>query len=773
MRERLRLSEGWFSLILLLLVVLTVAWSFQAGGLAEGLHVLPTVAAIGVLVGFLGAKSHLPGLLVHPLGLILGVVCCFLLVSTVVVLPPQAQALGGSLPSWTALLAGKAQFIVERLQIWVAAAYQGEINADPLPFVAQMAALTWLLAFYGAWFLFRSHWVWGAVLPSGLAVFLGVYYAPPRLLVYFILYLFWALILIVRGNVYQREREWQRHHIVYDQHIGFDFLRHGALLSLAVIGLVWLVPRPSDPGRLGDPWQRLQGPWQRVQEEWSRLYASLSYREQSGVTSFGRTVTLGGAISLSSTQVMEVQAPEAHYWRAVVLDRYTGLGWVDTSASTLQRAAGASLTGSSTYQARKPLVQTVALLRSGEPLLYAAADPEQVQMPTRLQVQVSSESGPSPPGGFEVSAIYGLGLGRGSRYVVRSLVSTASVRALREAGTAYPAWVTDRYLQWAATLPPRIRDLAQEVAGGAATPYDQAAAIEGYLRGLRYNQGIDAAPAGRDPVDWFLFDSQEGYCTYFASAMVLMCRALGLPARYAQGYAPGEYVAARQAFVVRELDAHAWPEVYFPGYGWIEFEPTPSQPPIARPSDEGDTAAGVVPGLPPGEREGGDRSDVPPPPEGERGEQGLPQGHSLFRRALWLELALFGLLVALAAGYGWRFARRWRALRPLERVYLRLTWASGLLGVSAHPYQTPLEFGRSLVAALGPTGEPARQIVQLYVRERFGGRAPTEPELAAAESAWQGLRRPIVGRAVRLRLAAWQARCRRARGHAFPELHDG
>lgn len=759
MLERLRLREGWSSLLLLLLVLLTMAWSFEAGGLSEGLRILPSVVMLGVLVGFASAKSRLPGILAHPLGLAVGAVFCFLLLSTLILVPPDVHSAGAGSPGWAATVQIKGQILIERMEAWLSAALHAETNADPLPFVVQMAALSWLLAFYGAWFLFRSHWVWGAVLPGGLAIFLSVYYAPPRLLVYFMLYLFWALVLVVRTNVYAHESEWQRHHVVYDQYIGLEFLRDGALISLAVVALIWLIPRPNIPGRLGEHWQGLQSPWQRVQEEWNRLYASLSYREQTGMASFGRTLTLGGAVNLGSTPILEVQAPEARYWRAVLLDRYTGLGWVDTSPSTVHFGAGAPLTYWAAYQARKVMVQTVTMMRRGEPLLFAAAEPLQLHAAARAQVNAAAEEEDGPAAlPFEVSAIYTPDLGRDNRYLVRSMVSTASVRGLRAAGADYPKWVRERYLQLPESLPPRISALAHEVAGSKATPFEQAVAIESYLRGIRYSQAIDSPPAGQDPVDWFLFENKEGYCTYFASAMVLMCRTLGLPARFAQGYAPGEYVAEKKAFVVREADAHAWPEVFFPGYGWTEFEPTPSQPPLVRPSGEEEPEAGASPDLPGGEHGLGEEfgPDLPLPPLDELGDVTLPRQRTLFQRALWFELLTAGLLVALATGLGWRFGRRWRALRRIERLYLRLTWVSGLLGVSAHPFQTPLEFGRSLAAALGSRGDLAGQIVGLYVRDRYGCRRATDEELAAAGGAWHRLRLFVFGQAFRRRLSRWR-----------------
>ncbi|HLE02089.1 MAG TPA: transglutaminase-like domain-containing protein, partial [Dehalococcoidia bacterium] len=173
-------------------------------------------------------------------------------------------------------------------------------------------------------------------------------------------------------------------------------------------------------------------------------------------------------------------------------------------------------------------------------------------------------------------------IGRGQKYTVESSVSVASAEELREAGSRYPGWVTDHYLQLPEELPARVKDLAREVASSANNPYDKAKAIEAYLRNIPYSLQIEAPPRGRDGVDYFLFTQKKGYSDYHASAMVVMLRAVGIPARLATGYTAGDYDSLRKVYMVKESHGHAWPEVFFPRYGWVEFEPSPNQSPIVR-----------------------------------------------------------------------------------------------------------------------------------------------------------------------------------------------
>ena len=99
-------------------------------------------------------------------------------------------------------------------------------------------------------------------------------------------------------------------------------------------------------------------------------------------------------------------------------------------------------------------------------------------------------------------------------------------------------------------------------------------AIEAYLRTISYTLDVPAPPLDRDVADYFLFDLRRGYCDYFATAMVVLARSVGIPARLVTGYASGGYDVISAQFVVLEKDAHSWVEVYFPSYGWVEFEPT-------------------------------------------------------------------------------------------------------------------------------------------------------------------------------------------------------
>ncbi|HLZ11752.1 MAG TPA: DUF3488 and transglutaminase-like domain-containing protein [Candidatus Acidoferrum sp.] len=161
------------------------------------------------------------------------------------------------------------------------------------------------------------------------------------------------------------------------------------------------------------------------------------------------------------------------------------------------------------------------------------------------------------------------------RYFGISRLPQFQLEKLRAAGAEYPEDIRAAYLQLPA-LDPRIPALAQKITANSATPVDKAVAMEAYLR-TRYAYTLDlAGKPGKDPLAYFLFEKRAGHCEYFASAMAVMLRTLGIPSREINGFLPGEYNSLGGDYIVRASDAHSWVEAYFPGNGWVVFDPTPA-----------------------------------------------------------------------------------------------------------------------------------------------------------------------------------------------------
>jgi hypothetical protein len=160
-------------------------------------------------------------------------------------------------------------------------------------------------------------------------------------------------------------------------------------------------------------------------------------------------------------------------------------------------------------------------------------------------------------------------------YEVSSVPSNATSGELRAAGNKYPPNIRATYLQLP-PLDPRVTDLARQSTAAAANSYDKAVALQSYLQ-THFVYTLDqGSSTSSDPLANFLFVRKAGHCEYFATAMTVMLRSLGIPARYINGFQTGEYNDVGGDYIVRASDAHSWVEAYFPGRGWITFDPTPA-----------------------------------------------------------------------------------------------------------------------------------------------------------------------------------------------------
>ncbi|MFB6091226.1 MAG: DUF3488 and DUF4129 domain-containing transglutaminase family protein [Halobellus sp.] len=267
-----------------------------------------------------------------------------------------------------------------------------------------------------------------------------------------------------------------------------------------------------------------------------------------------------GSIRLSPSVRFTVESPRPQYWQTGAYDRYTGSGWVRTGSTRPYEGRLRGPPGPT-----EPLEQTVTAQDSIS-ILPAA------WRPVSVTGSVTDGALVTPQGNLRP----GRTLRPGERYTVRSRVPQASPERLRGAGTDYPERIRETYLQLPESTTQRVRERAANVTRGAETPYAEAVAIERYLEANKEYSLSVPAPSG-DVVDTFLFERDTGYCTYYATAMVVMLRSEGVPARFVTGYTSGDRNSDGE-YVVRGLNSHAWVQVYFPDVGWVRFDPTPGGP---------------------------------------------------------------------------------------------------------------------------------------------------------------------------------------------------
>ena len=375
---------------------------------------------------------------------------------------------------------------------------------------------------------------------------------------------------------------------------------------------------------------------------------------------------------LGDAPVMYVRTGAPAYWRGLVFDEYRDGAWTTTNHGyrEMQPYVPPRFMPPAPPHNLGTFVQTFRVLRPLPGVINAAYPIQSLYAPVAALREDAYGTFHTPDA-----------LRPGQTYSVVSYLPALSADALRgdELERVGPQ-NNPAYLD-PGTLSARARQMAVEATKGASNEFDAVMALTGYLqRGYQYTLDLPRVPAGRDPVDWFLFDVKTGYCEQFATAETLMLRSLGIPARLATGYGTGDYDPLLNQAVVREHDAHAWVEVWFSGHGWVPVDPTPGVAPLAATRFPNHWAGGGVARLLPHLTVGA--------PAAALGSLGV---------FAVVPLAM-GIAIVFVLAYAWLRRRVWRR-RPktppgeseLLRLYERL---QRRLGRRRAPPETPLEYQR-------------------------------------------------------------------------------
>jgi transglutaminase-like putative cysteine protease len=418
-----------------------------------------------------------------------------------------------------------------------------------------------------------------------------------------------------------------------------------------------------------------------------------------------------------------------YYWRSQTYDQYNGHVWIANTSRTEEIAAGTPYhpTLVALQDNYRRVIQHIERLQTGGGTLFATGDLLSADQPSLASWRAANDL---------IGALTDADI-----YTTDSRVQYVSVDQLRAAGNNYPESV-QRYLNLPDELPARVRDLALDLTIHQLNPYDRAVAIESYLREFPYSLDVPAPPANRDVADYFLFDLKKGYCDYYATSMAVLARAAGLPARLVVGYTSGSYDYEADRFVVREANAHAWVEIYFPGIGWVEFEPTASESPFPRPGETGtqDSSAAPLPTLATGTAPF---------------DWGALRPLSKIFGMVLAGLAVLLLILLPLPLESWQLYLR-PADQAVKTIYRRLYQRGRAWGVLADAAHTPNEFALAFSARLerragnprlAPIVSALRadldRLTGLYTRLLFGQHSLTRDEHRQAVHTWAHLRRTL------------------------------
>lgn len=432
--------------------------------------------------------------------------------------------------------------------------YQDVVAPAPVEtgFVLASAVALWCVAYVADWAAFRLWVPFEATLPAGT------------------LFLFTALLGVPRGRGWSvgiyaasmlgflllhrlARQDGTSHWVAERREQGHRSLLMvgGALAALAVVtGVVFgpALPGAGSPGVL-DP-------------------RSLREGDDSRVTISPLIDIKSRIVSQRDIEVFRVRSPEPAYWRLTSLEEFTGRIW--KSSGSYSEVDGTLPAAVSARIAASTFTQTFDIAALAAIWLPSAYEPRTLEV-DGVDVLYDEESA-------TLIVDKDVDTSDGLSYTVTSSSPRLTAEVLAGAGGEVPDDIRDTYLDLPDDFSPRVRELAAQLTADAGTPYEQARALQDHLQTFTYDLGVSAGHS-ENVLEQFLFDVQRGYCEQFAGAFAAMARAVGLPARVAVGFTTGvaEDPAQPDVYTVRGEHAHAWPEVFLTGAGWVSFEPTPGR----------------------------------------------------------------------------------------------------------------------------------------------------------------------------------------------------
>ncbi len=777
--ERLRLPSGTLPLAtFVVLLVLCLGNSTIAAQWVPGSEVLTSLALVAaLLMGVLALVRRVP----TPVALGIGLVLC-----------PLAAFVSAH-GTLVRTHPGDSGAALQLIGTWLGRIGSGDAANDTSFYLYLLCLLFWVVGGWLSWCSLRWRQPLLGLVPGAAAFATNVLNFPTDQNGYVVAFLVLTLGVLLWTSYVRQLASASRRRVRLSSDARWDFWESGVVVMAAVIAIGLVVPPLTTSDRTVDIENGSFRGWAELEQRLNHPVAFGSGAASGTSTGFATLARLSGPIQKTSGVVFTYSINGSfggtRYFRGYNLgSTTTGLGgsswrYTEPGAVNLQLEKEASVPYVETYQQQAGGSFKMQMLKPPSAATDVLVYPGTLTKMDRVTVAHNFRGGQPPAGLMPAErldtvdrlSVPGRGSSSGS-YQVTVQYSTATEDQLRGAGTDYPTWL-DPYRNFAgayrqsgdAEAPQplavtsyrskavlqRIQDLARRVTAGKDNPYDQTTAIESYLRSnYQYTLTPTEPPQGADPLDYFLFTSKEGYCEYFATAMGDMLRSLGIPVRLVNGYGPGSYDEKLGRYVVKESDAHTWVEGYFPGYGWIPFEPTPDGTyfPIPR------GAVGVVCASESeicnvGDTAGGGAGEANPRPDkGDllAGDQGLGGGGLAGSRVPGgFTGLLLGLLVAVVAIL--LAVTRYLRPRTVGGVWKRVSLLSRLVGVHSRSGETPHEFGTRLAREIPEAATPARELAERFAIAAYAPRDLAMASRAGVLASWDELR-PLLLRRLRGRL---------------------
>jgi transglutaminase-like putative cysteine protease len=760
MKRRLTIApkEGWLTLGLVLLICLTLAWSVDGVkwvlGRNEYLDYLVVAAALGVLIAFIGAKVGWGRWLTYLIGSIFAALLVPLMAAM------SAGSEGQSLRQLYEAVASASWGAFDDLVL-----RQSSSTVQFLHHIMIFGLIVWATSMFASYAVFGHHRSLNAVVVVGILLVGNMSFTDEDQLPLLVVFSLASLFLLIRSHVFDEQSEWLRRRIGDPASISSVYLRGGTTFIAVTVVMAFLLTQTASSAPLAGAWSGVSDDLLNISRTISR-YLPTGGATRSAPLSFGGDSQVGqewnnnGDIAVTIQRDATDKTP--YYWRAVTYDIIDVKGWRIGPAIQTQRSADSPLLDKMADNpdpvGLRDLSFTVVPDTFRGSIVLSPATPIRVNTPVRLST--------IGEGGYFARA----DREGGSTYGVTALVGGPgndpgeyNVAALRATGTEYPTEITQRYLGVAdGSIGPNARALEDEVKAQADgdTPIDYAESITNILRSNEFSYDTDLRDLhceSLSTVECFA-TYKQGFCQYYAPTMAVILRDLKIPARIVEGFLPGEREGGNE--VLRNNNAHAWVEVYFPGYDWVPFDPTGANNPVQM-------AAALPSGVPvasgTAKPSGGSAGALPTIPvrnknEGSEGPSGSIGPINRSSLGPLVAVGLLLLIVVIAAGII-AYRRGPRGATTADAAYGMVTRIASRLGFGPRPNQTVYEYAGVLGEVLPDVRPELQTVAQAKVESVYARQVLSSDRIQRLRDAQRRLRVSLL----RLAFRRQERRTRRRR----------
>ena len=736
------LRTSWVSLVLTIAIILLFTYNVGQAHWVPSSSPFNACVLMGALCGYLLAITRWRGWLAAIYSLVLSLAVIAQVIGNI--FPPLAVSLSMYPTDTLWVMNVRLLAFAERVNGWLVAIFSGGQVNDTNLFIFLIGFIAWNASAWLLWCIVRRQNALQGLLPYGLLMGINVYLSDQGLSV-FLVFIGTAVLLVSRTTLTAHYADWEHRRVDYSDELGVEWAFSATAVAIMVVllaGFATVMLAPRGWQRIGDAYRNMAKNTEKTAE---RLFAGVTppkSRTPAIQAQAPELSLIGGPLPHGEDIVMYVSIsdpapppPEPHpqvlatgiigrrhYWRQNIYNAYTGVGW---EAAPLQQQPLPGTQGehdAASDPGQYELKQKYEIVAMHGKELFSTSQPV-----SAFPANPAGASPANPPAG-SISLVYALPDGSSllqgsvSTYEVTSWAANPTIAQMQSATGDYPPEIAQTYLQLPDSLPRRVSELAKRIAAPGNTAYEKAIRIQDYLRlTYPYMINVPPPPPGKDAVDYFLFEAPGGFCTYYASAMAVMLRVEGIPARVVTGYAMGEFDYTRNAYRVPVSASHAWVEVYFPGLGWVEFEPTSALATFTRPA--------------------GDLSQVPMPQIIPQTKQtgGAPAAAVLTGLVL-LAAAALALMILSARGRLAPDASMPPTSQQALALYHQVRWALSWAGLHAPPSRTPDEFMAACAIPLQARPglwQALEQATDIYTAAVFSPRPPGPEVTYRARRAWQ------------------------------------